>query len=238
VVDYVRSNNLDIALFAPSQLGLDIESIGPSQNGIAAPKNFDALSGKGYAAVLDGPMFREPSSYTTYTQGNLLYGFTDRAAGISVPSDYPSRGITIAVRGGQATYATGGYAPSGADVAVQLYPTLLRGGEVEASPYVDEDRTWRAGLGIYRDGRLGFAVGRMSMYDFARAMKSAGFVTAGYTDGGGSASLGANGAYYGSSEKRRVPAWLVARGGVGPSAGMLLAGAGLVGLAWWMWRSA
>lgn len=234
VAEYLRSNDLDLILFAPSQLGVVIDPVGSPANGIATPHNFDWIASKGFEAVLDGPMFVEPSSYTTYTQGRLLYAFRDQSAGIEIPSDHPSRGISIGVTSsGVAVASSGGYPPDGSVTSVQLYPTLIRSGSVEASPYIDTDRTWRAGLGIMSDGRLAFAVGRMSMYAFAQAFKRAGAVTAGYTDGGGSASMGLGQVYTGSSEKRRVPAWLVAKPAGAGGFKAIAIGTGVALLAWW-----
>ena len=96
-------------------------------------------------------------------------------------------------------------------------------------------RNLSAGVAVLEDGRLAFAVGPMPMVDFARALRAAGAVEAGYTDGSGSAHLLlADGRRWGSGERRPVASWLVVRGdeaeGDGGGAFLLLLAAAAAGL--------
>lgn len=121
--------------------------------------------------------------------------------------------MTISVVNGEAFVTSGSTIARGADVAVQLYPSLVRNGQNIASRSTDAERTWRAALVMLDKKTLAFAIGqRVSMYEFAEALIAAGARDAGYTDGGGSTSLWskANATRFGSAENRAVPSWLVA----------------------------
>jgi hypothetical protein len=161
-------------------------------------------------------MFSECSAggYAAYTCGDARFLLFDAAAGVRVASGEPSVGVTVAVDpAGRVSWTRGGAGvPPGARAAVQLYPSLLEDGEVTASGAGEgAEVTWRAALGQLNDGRLAFAVMRAAMPAFALALRRAGFRWAGYTDGGGSARVATRAGAWGSSEDRRVPAWLVAR---------------------------
>lgn len=191
-------------------------------------------------AAVDGPMFDyatgEPRSYATYRRGRVSYALGDTSTGANV-APVPGnerRGITLSLVDGRLVGSVGGTPALGADAWAQLYPSLVVNGAVTQG-LTDSDRTWRVAVGILRDGRLGFAEGAMSMQAFADALASAGFVWAGYTDGGGSASLvtrDESGALRGSDpddpDGRRVPSWIAWRR---PESGILDTAAKSLGLA-------
>lgn len=175
--------------------------------------------------ALDGPMF--DGSGSEY----LLY---DRVNGTSVPSRHPDDGMTISVVGNLPFATDGASVVPGARVAVQGYPTLVVNGRNVASPSVDTSAEWRAGMAIMRDGTLAFAVGQMSMWQFAEEFARAGADEAMYTDGGSSASLWTQAGRYGHPAPRDVPSWLVVRGSFVPPA--LLVAAALAGGGYYAWR--
>lgn len=164
-------------------------------------------------AVLDGSMFSLCSSggYARADCADLDYLL--RGEGVSDGGENPTDGLTISVTpAGTARVLPGAAVVDGARVAVQLYPTLVRDGAVIVSNRDNNaDRVWRAALGVMADGRLVFAIMVADMQTFARALIAFGVRDAGYTDGGGSASLAVRGDQrYGASEDRRVASWLLA----------------------------
>lgn len=214
-----RVGALSFLTFSPSDFGLYANVTSSNQVVPTSPR--EVLAAANADAALDGPMFDVcpgqqgvPSGNAAYAVSHcdrLEYAHHDETSGLIVPSQYPTRGITISVKGGQAVAMAGDNMPAGSTVAIQLYPALLLNGEVKASATIDTDRVWRAGVGIMNDGSMGFAVGNMSMFDFANAMKNAGFSSAGYTDGGGSTALVTDSGVTGSSEGRRVASWMIVR---------------------------
>lgn len=206
--------------FAPEWFGL---YLAPSAGGRAdrvSPINVDDVQralGADLKAALDGPMFSNCSSgsYAASTCADIRYLHLDRVAGISIASERPTDGITLGTRGdGSIAFAVRGTSiPDDARIAVQLFPPLVVDGEVVASNVgTNAESTRRAAAGLLEDGRIAFAVASgVSMVAFAQMLRSAGFVWAGYTDGGGSTSLLANGEHVGSPERRRVASFLVAR---------------------------
>lgn len=171
----------------------------------------------GAVAVLDGPMFRNADpdhpDYARYRVGKLDYHVLNRALGLEDDAGTATdgRGVTLSVLGNAAFWAPGDLVVEGADCAVQLYPALVVNGVVVASPGVNRDEVWRAGVGMRATGELLFAVGRGSMHWFAQEIRNAGATEAGYTDGGGSARLQTLDGFFGSTENRRVLSWLYAR---------------------------
>ena len=173
----------------------------------------EALEASGALAVLDGPMFErcEGRTYAASTCADLDY--LHRAPGLSDPGEHPTRGATLSAWKGGASIAPGAQVDPRAQVAVQLYPALLLDGRnVATDDGTNTDRVWRAGVGLHP--RLGVVFAVMpsaTMRGFAEALRALGVVSAGYTDGGGSASLLVRGLErVGSSENRRVASWLVA----------------------------
>lgn len=169
------------------------------------------------SAVLDGPMYDDVGS----TDAVLDYGYFDRVAHIEEPGMRPRSGITLLVNtDGSVRYDDQGSAipdrlSDDTLVAVQLYPALLLDRENATNRTQNTSTDWRAGLAYMDDGQLALAVMRAPMWEFAEALRSAGAVHAGYTDGGGSTLLQtARGEHRGSSENRAVASWL----GIRPSA--------------------
>lgn len=161
-------------------------------------------------ALLDGPMFHGPHCSGAH---NVCFGLLDRKTQLAEPSELPRAGMTISVVNEEAYVTSGSTITPGADVAIQLYPALVRNRQNVASRSADPERTWRAALVLLDKETLAFAIGqRVSMHEFAEALVAAGARDAGYTDGGGSTSLWsrADATRYGSAENRAVPSWLVA----------------------------
>lgn len=169
------------------------------------------------AATLDGSMYTDIGS--GLARGRfLLY---DQQQRLSIPSRAPSDGMTISVREGIAHASSGSTVFPGSTVAVQLYPELVRSGRNVANPARDASSDWRAALGIFRDGRLGFAVGIASMRAFASDLRAMGFTEAGYTDGGDSTLLAfEDGQWIGDPHHRAVATWLIDRGESEQSSGI------------------
>lgn len=170
-------------------------------------------------ALLDGPMFELPgggTNYATATAGRLLYRLLDRRRGINRSSRYPDRGATLSVMAdGRASMLPGARELEGASVAVQGYPSLLLDGAVQRTS--DRDTTGRAALCLLADGRVGFAVARCSMPEFAEVLRAspAGVRGAVYTDGGGSTTLALRGEggrllVAHGLDSRRLPVYLLA----------------------------
>jgi len=225
------------------------------------PQTAAQVAAAGYAAVLNGPMFSLCSGESArvaqdhpgctgnctyqYTQCESLdYAHVDAGAGIYAAGDNPGRGIVLAVVDGRGVASTGGV-PSSAAVAVQLYPALVAEGVAQntSAGGSNLETVWRSALALMGDGTFALVVGRMTMAGFAGALRAAGAVAAGYTDGGGSTALLAEGTRVGSSENRPVPSWLVVGepggGGLGGgSAGVLALGVGALAAAavWWALR--
>lgn len=239
-----RVGSLSLVRFDPSALDVFSPSLG---NNHSRPTTSEEALDSGALVVVDGPMFsRCDSASLTGTDAQryaasqcsrvdyLLYG-----PNVSIRSTYPSNGATFSVVGSDVVVRSGNEADPAARVAVQTYPHIVRRGEVIASQDRDTSRTWRVALVLLEDGQLAFAIMAASMYDFARALAAIGAVEAGYLDGGGSGRIATSeGELVGSSENRRVGAWLVVRPPAsGPAgAGLLVALAAAAGVAWWASR--
>lgn len=165
-------------------------------------------------AVLDGAMFSlcAPGGYASSTCADLDYLL--RGEGLFDDGEHLADGGTVSVTPqGTAVVRPGADAVPGARLSVQLYPTLVRDGQVIVSNNgTNADRVWRAALCVLDDGRLAFAIMQADMQTFARTLIAALRARhAYYTDGGGSTSLAVRGdARYGHPEDRRVAFWLVA----------------------------
>jgi uncharacterized Zn-binding protein involved in type VI secretion len=236
VIERQQSNGLTLLQFPPSYLSLYVDSIGGDQ---AQPHSGDeVIAITGADAALDGPMFSNCNpgdSYAASDCGVVGYRHLDLGSGVNIPSSYVSRGLTISIVGGQAIAMDGDSVAPGAQVAVQLYPSLVEGGRSKEGN--TSDVASRAALAIMSDGRLSFVTSApMTLADFASRLVQAGAISAGYTDGGGSTSLVTPDNYTGSSEHRRVVTWLLAKAnssaGVLVPLGLLLAG----GAAWYWWK--
>ena len=217
LVETIRAGGLTLVAFPPSAFGLYLAPHA-TQSGHTVPgRAAEALAADPrLVAALDGPMFGlcGGGGYPTATCADLDYLHYDPDAGINDPGEDPTKGVTIGADRllGRALVATGGRVPPGARVAVQLYPALVRQGQIVTSATVNPDHVWRAGLAILADGRLAFATLIGSMDEFARALVAAGAREAGYTDGGGSTRLEIAGeGFVGDRENRRVASFLVVR---------------------------
>lgn len=167
---------------------------------------------------------------------NVCFSLYDRKQGLHELSELPRGGMLLAVKDGKAAVASTGAIPSGVDVAVQLYPSLVRGGRSVASRSNDTERTWRAALVLLDKNTLAFVIGQsLSMYEFAERLIAAGAREAGYTDGGNSGTLWTPSATFGAGNARAVPSFLVAYPKKFPWVPILTGiGAALAALAaWW-----
>lgn len=204
-------NGIYLYRLAPSSLGIYT----PPFTGIrAVPVTASkALADTGARAVLDGPMFAFCGSLPREQCVQAVYLLHDIRRGVHVPSTRPDDGMTLVVTGGAVSVLN--RAAMAGDVAVQLYPELIRGGRVVASRTRDPERVWRAALGW--DGRsLVFAAGIAPMYEFATKLRAIGLVEAGYTDGGGSAKIATPSGRVGDHEDRPKAAWLIDGPSVSP----------------------
>lgn len=142
------------------------------------------------AAILDGAMFSfcsgQPHDYARAECSRSDYGFVDGHTGIAQwpKRGYEARGGTLSVVKGRAVVSDGWSPASGATVAWQGYPAIVRAGRVLASATVDANRTERAGCGRDREGNVVFATMVASMLGFAEAARDAGLDELLYSDGG------------------------------------------------------
>lgn len=239
---------LSVLPFSPSEFGLYAQPL--NADGSVAPHTAaEALAASGASAVLDGPMFHlcgGQSGYRTASCAKLDYLHFDPAAGLDFagsPSTAGEGGVVIVTSSGTAEALAARERQNvrrtfDLRVGVQLYPWLVARGEPapQSTAGSNGNAEWRAALGILRDGRMAFAVGAYSMPDFAARLARAGFVSAGYTDGGGSTRLQlADGTYRGAGEDRRVASWMTVGAGGGVS-GKLLVAAAVAGVVWWWMR--
>lgn len=149
-------------------------------------------------AVLDGAMLRvcagEPHDYARYACGVPEYAALDPVTGVFVPSRYPDRGGSLRIVRGRASVVPGAHPASwrepGTTCVWQGYPRIVQGGRNVASTTRDTERTERAGVGIFADGRVVFVTARaLSMWAFAEAARRLGIVELLYSDGGQSRVL-------------------------------------------------
>ena len=241
---------LTLLTFPASMLSLYAET---SSGNVATPHtSSEVMHATGAEAVLDGPMFNRCNpnlGYDAQSCGHVLYKHFDLTSGVNIPSSYPNQGVTISVlRDGSTQAASGAAVPSGAVVAVQLYPELVANGA--PVPVRLQDSASRAALAIMRDGKLALVTSSpMTMPDFAQRLAEAGALYAGYTDGGGSTSLETQDGYTGSSEHRRVLTWLLAKarqstilqtvkGSPGTTVAVIAGVGAIAGFVWWNSRRA
>ena len=202
---------LSFVTFAPEQLGVyfgDANSTGR----LTRTKANEVLAQPGVLAVLDGPMYGACTGVPRCAQ--LEYLYLDQRAGEYFPGRHPERGMTVEVKAdGRVVVAHGASTASDPVVAVQLYPELVWEGRNVASTSIDTSRVWRAALGVLPGGKMVLVVGIAPMHQFADLLIALGVIYAGYTDGGGSASLQVRGGHrVGSTEDRPVASWIVVRG--------------------------
>jgi hypothetical protein len=261
-VEVIRRGGLTLTAFDPRELRL----VARVRGGTAAPlAPLEAATMiKGVCALLDGPMFdlcaadaaalHELPDAEKYRRAGcyaLRYGLFDPDANLAVPSARPRDGGTLAVVDGRAVGHVGWQVPPRAAFAAQGAPLLVFDGRVVATNDFrpNAERSHRCALAILGDGRVAFAYAYADMVSFAELLREAGVLWAVYTDGGGSAYLGAclppRGAtgpltlqkLAGSGEGRRVPLWLACVTRMPPAASLaaslfaLAVASGVVGLA-------
>lgn len=246
-LERVDSPHATIVAFPPSWLGAWAQPIGRGH--VLPARASEALAAPGVVAALDGAMFSrcdsggspaeaaglsEAQRYALSRCAAPRFGLYDARAGLNIAPTSPGEGLTISVDAAGVAHANDGATiPDGAVFAAQLYPPLVSSGHNVASN-VGSNATaeWRAGLAILDDGRCAFAVGALDMVGFAEALRLAGAVSCGYSDGGGSARLAlADGAVYGAAEDRPVAAWFVARPPSGTDLATAVVTLGLGGVA-------
>lgn len=165
--------------------------------------------------VLDGVMFSncDPAArgYGDSRCGDPTYLLLDRSTGLHEPSERADVGMTISIVGCRAVAKPGAAVATGASVAVQGYPTLVRDGVARRfSDDASMRTTWRAGFGITRSGHVVLAIAYMQLGEFAEWARSIGATDFVYSDGGGSGRMQwRDGRWVGSTEDRRVPSFLV-----------------------------
>lgn len=211
----------------------------------------DAMWDQDVLAALDGPMFGncDPgSSYATSNCADPRFAQLDQSVGVSDPPNRgeENSGVSVSIVDGLAIWSGGSGFDRRATVGVQMYPALVMDGEIQATRATgsNADRVKRAAVAGLANGRLAFCYAIDTMAGFARRIRDAGAVWAGYTDGGGSTALGYRDPQTGavrrfiSSEDRPVAMFLVARRGASISestartAGIVAAvGVGVIGLA-------
>ena len=114
----------------------------------------------------------------------------DRSAGVELASTQPSHGATVAVVDGRAVFSTGATVPQGAAVAVQGYPTLVEGGQVQVSGQHDQESTGRLAIGIDTQQQVVIAAApSLAMRPFAQWLSTTNVTDAVYLDGGSAAEL-------------------------------------------------
>jgi hypothetical protein len=212
MIEVQQRNGLRIVLGEASMLGIVSQPTAPSTTADIVTGNPAIL------AAIDGPMFDyapgEPHSYATFRKGVNKCRLWYPTRAVDVASRVPNDGIAIAVSGERASAQHGAGNNTGADALVQLYPTLVRDRRVTAG-LRGTVPTACAGVGIAADGRVALiAASSMTLPQFAAAVGAAGFVDAGYTDGGGSTALYADIEKDGRAEQamnlrgRRVISWI------------------------------
>lgn len=233
----LRSDSAVALIVSPARIDLYADLMGPGQS---RPTRLSSVMSRGYAAALNGPMFGicqgSPSSYAGATCNTLDFLHYRSSQGLIAPSAGAREGITLSiVRDWFSVQAVMQDAPDPrAHVAVQLYPSLVENGRDVTNPSLNIESQWRSGVGVDRRGNVMLVAGTGSMTAFARKLISLGAVNAGYTDGGGSTSLGWRGGRQGSSEDRPVGSWIVVRNlPILPKVGVLGGTAALAYGGWW-----
>ena len=161
-------------------------------------------------AAAAAPMFGHTASRSC--NGGPCTKLFDRASGVSFPGVFPDSGLTISVKGNHASVASGAQVAPGADVAIQLYPAIVRAG-VPGGPSTRESSV--AGMGLLRNGKLLLMVaGGGSPFELGQEFVRRGAEYAGYTDAGSSAALYVRGEGWRGAHAANptLPGWLL----VGP----------------------
>ncbi len=232
-MEVIDRGGLHAVKFAPRQLRVYFDHIGPGANTVRLHTWHDALPNlPGALAMLDGPMYAALGG----GKADMLFAMRDPSSG-EMPGSRAGQGMVLNVTAEGAAVWT----PrplEGAPVVVQGYPPLVRSGSNVTTRTLNTSRETRAGIGETRDGQLFLAVGPGSMTAFAdQLMRDLDAVNAVYTDGGGSGKEWRQGNAVGNPEDRAVASWLWVAEDAGGTVGDQASGAGrtlgvvLVGLA-------
>lgn len=179
-------------------------------------------------AATAAPMYGRTASRSCGGALNPCTALYDRASGVSFPGVFRDSGLTISVKGNRASVANGAQVPPGADVAVQLYPTIVRAG-VASGPGTAESSV--AGVGLLRNGKLLLMVaGGGSPFELGQEFVRRGAEYAGYTDAGSSAALWVRGEGWRGAHAANpsLPGWLLV--GPPPKVNMMAWGAIVAGV--------
>lgn len=220
MVLYENIDGLHVLRFPPGQLGIVANPIEDSEGDYRPLRLSDAMAFPDVLGAIDGPMFSNCSPGRSYAQSvcadpRFLQEDSQRAIKDLADRGEGGRGLTVSIVGDQASWAEGDERASGARVAVQLYPPLVRDGQAAtlSTSGGNGSSVWRAALVELFSGELAFVVAVDSLQGFARRL--AGIARwAGYTDGGGSTAMGwrdeSGDHRRGSGEDRPVATFLVA----------------------------
>jgi len=203
-MDVIDLGGLHAVKFAPRQLRVYFDHIGPGANTVRLHTWHDALPHlPGALAMLDGPMYAALGG----GRADMLFAMRDPTSG-EMPGSRAGQGMTLNVTADGAPVWTP-RPVDGAPVVVQGYPPLVRSGTNVTTRTLNTSRETRAGVGETRDGMLFLAVGTGSMTAFAdQLMRDLDAVHAVYTDGGGSGKEWRAGTAVGNPEDRAVASWL------------------------------
>lgn len=214
----VQTNGLTAYVFPASQLGVLAQPTADGNATPIAPSDVLAMLPSSLAA-LNGPAYDTCGGVSEASAVCEIptFAISDSSRGISFAGSRPNNSYTISVVAGQVQVTPGSAVPFGAGVAVQGWLTLVRNGRVVASNDGQNAETgWRSALAVLDSSTLAIVIGYMDMVGFATAMATyLGATDAVYTDGGGSTALVVPQNTYGSTENRRVAAWLVVNPPVG-----------------------
>lgn len=217
-------DGLVIVEFSPSALGIAARPISSERYEPIALS--DVMWQDDVLAAIDGPMFGNCDPGSTYATSHCAdprYAQLDRSVSLSDPPNAgnDTSGVSVSIVDGMPIWSLGGSFDPRSTVGVQMYPTLVADGVVSSvsTSGSNAQRVRRMALGQMANGNLAFIYGTDSLAGFARRCREAGAVWAGYTDGGGSASLGYRDALTGTvrrfgvpeASERRVAVFLVAR---------------------------
>lgn len=220
MVDIIRGRNYCLVVGSPSQFGLYARPF-PNEPQVFHPFRLNEIASQ-FDAVIDGPMYDTLDNplgysgiqiYESYTRGKMLANVYDPRFNVDFrgDSDWSRNGASISLVGNQLITLEHQERARNCTVSVQLRPFLVLNSELV---FTDTQRSrvidWRAGAGVLRDGNLGFLGWEEGIEWGGRFALNHGFVNFGYTDGGGSTSIWANGQHvFGPRFQRRIGSALV-----------------------------
>lgn len=160
-------------------------------------------------AVMAGPMYARTASRSCGGGVKPCTRWLDSARGVDLVGPIADAGITISVVEGEATARPKNAVEPGAEVAIQLYPTIAWNGAARGT---NTGESSVAGLGLKRDGSLVYLVASGgSPLALGAELVARGAVAAGYCDAGSSAALYVRDEGYRGAHARdpKLPGWLV-----------------------------